>query len=96
MPKLKKNDSTLSTKTPPQALDVERTVLGSMLIDANALETAMEFLTEECFYCTAHRNIFICIRDMFKHEVPVDIVTLTDELHKKKGLESVGSEAYLS
>ncbi len=90
------NNTTLSTKVPPQALDIERTVLGSMLIDERAQDTAMETLTEECFYSTAHRNIFICIHDMIKHNIPVDIITLTEELRKKEWLEAVGSEAYLS
>ncbi|MBD3393284.1 MAG: replicative DNA helicase [Chitinivibrionales bacterium] len=87
---------TTTGKVPPQALDVERTVLGSMLIDSNACDTAMETLTEECFYSTAHRRIFACIEGMIKNTVPVDIVTLAEELKKKDWLESVGSEAYLS
>ncbi len=90
------NKAAPSVKVPPQALDIERTVLGSMLIDANALDTAMEVLTEECFYATPHRNIFICMWEMVKHDIPVDIITLTEELRKKEWLEIVGSEAYLS
>jgi replicative DNA helicase len=86
----------LSTKIPPQALDIERTVLGSILIDRNALDTAMESLAEECFYATAHRNIYLCIRDMVKHDIPVDIVTLAEELRKREWLESVGAEPFLS
>lgn len=92
----KKSNMTISAKIPPQAIDVERTVLGSILIDVNALDTAMETLTEECFYATAHKNIFICIQNMFKHDIPVDVVTLTEELRKKEWLEAVGTEAYLS
>ena len=90
------SNTELSVKVPPQALDVERTVLGSMLIDINALDTAMGILTEECFYATANRNIFICIRDMCKQIIDVDILTLTEELKKREWLEAVGSEAYLS
>ena len=90
------SNTELSVKVPPQALDVERTVLGSMLIDINALDTAMGILTEECFYATANRNIFICIRDMCKQIIDVDILTLTEELRKREWLEAVGSEAYLS
>ena len=89
-------DTPLSANAPPQALDVERTVLGSMLIDQNALDTAMEILTDECFYATAHRTIFLCVREMVTHELSVDIVTLTEELRKRELLETVGSEAYLS
>ena len=90
------SNTELSVKVPPQALDVERTVLGSMLIDINALDTAMGILTEGCFYATANRNIFICVRDMCKQIIDVDILTLTEELKKREWLEAVGSEAYLS
>jgi replicative DNA helicase len=83
-------------KVPPQALDVERTVLGSMLIDESARDTAMETLTRECFYASSHRDIFSCVRDMCYQDVPVDIVTLAEELRKHELLEKVGGEAYLS
>ena len=83
-------------KIPPQALDIERTVLGSMLIDINALDTAMGMITENCFYATAHQRIFICIKDMSMRGVEVDILTITEELKKKEWLEAVGSEVYLS
>jgi replicative DNA helicase len=92
----KTDNAVASAKVPPQALDVERTVLGSMLIDANACDTAMEMLNEDCFYATSHRRIFACIQEMIKNTVPVDIITLAEELRKREWLESVGSEAYLS
>jgi replicative DNA helicase len=83
-------------KVPPQALDVERTVLGSMLIDASAMDMAMETLTEECFYATAHKYIFAAIQEMNRKTIPVDIITLAEELRKLEQLETIGSEAYLS
>jgi replicative DNA helicase len=86
----------LTDRIPPQALDVERTVLGSMLIDSNATVNAMEKLTENCFYSTANSRIFICLRDMFEKSIPFDIITLAEELRKKEWLESVGAEPYLA
>jgi replicative DNA helicase len=83
-------------KVPPQALDVERTVLGSMLIDAVAMDMAMESLTEECFYATSHKYIFAAIQELNRKTIPVDIITLAEELRKAERLEAVGSEAYLS
>jgi replicative DNA helicase len=86
----------LTDRIPPQALDVERTVLGSMLIDGNAAVNAMEKLNEKCFYATANERIFICLREMFEKSVPFDILTLAEELRKKSWLESVGAEPYLA
>ncbi|HEX7510257.1 MAG TPA: DnaB-like helicase N-terminal domain-containing protein, partial [Chitinivibrionales bacterium] len=86
----------ISDRIPPQALDVERTVLGSMLIDANAAVNAMEKLTEDCFYSSANQQIFICLREMFEKSIPFDIITLAEELRKKTRLEAVGAESYLA
>ncbi len=85
-----------ASRVPPQVLDVERTVLGSVLIDGNALDSALEILTDECFYSTAHQNIFRCIRELASHNAPVDVITVTEELRRKEWLEEVGSEAYLA
>jgi replicative DNA helicase len=85
----------LSDRIPPQALDVERTVLGSMLIDSQAALNAIDILDEECFYSTANARIFLCMKEMFEKNIPVDIITLTDLLRKKGWLESVGEETYL-
>jgi len=86
----------LSDRIPPQALDVERTVLGSMLIDANAAVNAMEKLNEDCFYSSANRQIFVCLRDMFEKSIPFDIITVAEQLRKKSQLEAVGAESYLA
>lgn len=85
----------LSDRIPPQALDVERTVLGSMLIDSQAALNVIDKLDEECFYSTANARIFLCMKEMFERNVPVDIITITDLLRKKGWLESVGEETYL-
>jgi replicative DNA helicase len=83
-------------RIPPQALDVERTVLGSMLIDGHAAAAVFETLDEGAFYSGANRRIFLCMKEMFDGSVPIDIVTLTEVLRKKQWLESVGEEPYLA
>ena len=70
-------------RIPPQALDVERTVLGSMLIDGQAAAMALELCDESCFYMAANRHIFNCMREMFEKNIPIDIVTLADMLRKQ-------------
>jgi len=86
----------LTDRLPPQSLEVERTVLGSMLIDGNAASNALELLDENCFYMTANRHIFNCMREMFEKNIPVDIITLADQLRKKELLQEVGEESYLA
>ena len=82
-------------RIPPQALDVERTVLGSMLIDGHAVAAVFELLDENAFYSGANRRIFLSMKEMFEKNVPIDLVTLTESLRKKQWLESVGEEPYL-
>jgi len=93
---VRQNESFSIDKIPPQALDVERTVLGSMLIDQSAANNAMTVLTEDCFYATQNQRIFNCMATMFDRNVPLDILTVAEELRKKNWLESVGAEPYLS
>jgi replicative DNA helicase len=87
--------SVSAERIPPQALDVERTVLGSMLIDSQAVAIVFELLDENAFYSGPNRRIFLCMKEMFEKSFPIDLVTLTEVLRKKQWLESVGEEAYL-
>ncbi len=93
---VRQSESFSIDKIPPQALDVERTVLGSMLIDQSAANNAMTVLSEDCFYATQNQRIFNCMATMFDRNVPLDILTVAEELRKKNWLESVGAEPYLS
>jgi replicative DNA helicase len=83
-------------KIPPQALDVERTVLGSMMIDREAANTAIDMLSEGCFYATQNQRVFVAMRNLYNKSTPIDLITVCHELKDKKWLESVGAEPYLS
>jgi replicative DNA helicase len=87
---------TILEKIPPQNLDAEMAVLGSMLLDEEAIAVAMESLDREVFYKDAHRKIFDKIAALFSADKPVDLVTLTNELKKDGFLEDVGGASYLA
>jgi replicative DNA helicase len=91
-----KKSSQGTDRIPPQALDVERTILGSMLIDSMAVDIALEFLTDDCFYPEAHTKIFIAMKELVEKNCPVDFITLSDKLRQKGWMEEIGSEGYLS
>lgn len=80
----------------PQALDVERTVLASMLITPALVPVALSRLADDCFYETRNRKIFLCVKGMAARAIPVDVVSLADELKRCGELEAVGAEPYLS
>ncbi len=83
-------------QVPPHAPDAERSVLGSMLIEANALELALEQLRSEDFYLPAHETIFAAMRDIRNGGNAVDLVTTANELERHGMLARAGGLTYLS
>ncbi|MDD6173782.1 MAG: replicative DNA helicase [Elusimicrobiaceae bacterium] len=86
----------INEKLPPQALDAEMAVLGSMMIEAEALERAFDILKPEHFYKNAHRKIFNAMASLMDRNQAVDLITLTEELKKQGFLAEIGGERYLS
>ena len=86
----------LEEKLPPQALDAEMAVLGSMLMEAEAVETALEILKPEHFYKDAHKKIFAAMKDLAEKGQAVDLVTLTEALKTSGLLAKLGGEVYLT
>ncbi len=85
----------LSDRIPPQSKEAEQSVLGSMVIDKEAIFSAAELLVEEDFYSTAHQKIYSGIISLSEKGEPVDVVTLIDELQSNQCLEEVGGRSYL-
>ncbi len=83
-------------RLPPQSIEAERSVLGSMLIEAEAIPRALTLLVPEDFYRDAHRAIYEAMLRLFDRSEPVDLVTLSAELGKAGRLESIGGAAYLT
>ncbi len=83
-------------KVPPQNLEAEIAVLGSMLIEEAAIGQAVEAVNASFFYKDAHKKIFQTIVDLYSLNKAVDLVTLTEELKKRNSLDEVGGAAYLT
>jgi replicative DNA helicase len=84
-------------KMPPQAVEVEKAVLGAMLLQSDpSVSLALSMITREAFYTEAHRQIFDAIEALYGKNEPVDIITVADELRRQEKLESAGSMFYLS
>jgi replicative DNA helicase len=83
-------------RLPPQNLEAERSTLGSMLLDRDAIGRVFEILHDEAFYQDSHRRIFRAILDLYDRNEPVDYITLTDLLTRWGDLEAVGGAAYLT
>ena len=83
-------------KLPPQNLEAETAVLGSMLLDRDACALAIELLDAACFYREAHKKIYSAIIKLFDENKAVDLVTAVEELKKTNALDDVGGPAYLA
>lgn len=83
-------------KVPPQAVDIEETVLGALMLEQNALTAVIDILKAEIFYKDAHRIIFEAISRLFSKSEPVDILTVTNELKRSGELEIVGGPYYIT
>jgi replicative DNA helicase len=67
-----------------------------MLLEEDALITAVELLEESAFYKDAHRKLFSAMVGLYRNNVAVDLVTLTDELKRRNWLEELGGPTYLA
>ena len=82
--------------TPPQAPELEDNVLGALMLDANALNTAIELLHEEYFYKPENQVIFRAIHKLFEMNQPVDMLTVTNQLRQTGELEAAGGAFHIS
>lgn len=83
-------------KIPPQNLEAEQSVLGSVLLDKDAIIKVADIVSPEDFYRDDHAKIFSAILKLFEKRKPIDLITLTDELAKDKTLKDVGGATYLA
>jgi replicative DNA helicase len=80
----------------PQNLDAERSVLGAVLLDNHTLNTVIEKLRPEDFFSDAHRRIFSQMIELGEAQQAIDLVTLSDQLHRRGELEAAGGAAYIA
>ena len=86
----------MEERVPPQNIEAEIAVLGSMLLDKHAVDLAIEKLKPQYFYRSEHQNIFARLQELYDKNVPVDLITLSEHLNSKGELEKVGGNSYLN
>lgn len=83
-------------KVPPHSDEAEKSVLGSILIDKDAIVQVSEFLQSDHFYQNKHGDIYRAMIALFEAREPIDLVTLPQKLKTMKLLEGVGGVSYIS
>ena len=90
------NKEVVVGKVPPQNIDAEKSLLGAVLIDEETLADISEHVTPKDFYERRHALIYGSMMSLYEKHRPVDLLTLTEELKRKKDLDTIGGSAYLS
>ena len=88
--------SQIDGKLQPQALELEKAVLGALMIDNESLSDAIDSLQAEYFYAPKHQKIFEAIVNLFNNTQPVDILTVSEELKRIEMFKEIGGLAYIS
>ena len=86
-------------RTPPQNIDAERSVLGAMLLNPEAVGATIEILQDnatDVFYVDAHRHLYAAMVELFRHGRPVDATTLIDQLMRQGALDKAGGASYIA
>jgi replicative DNA helicase len=83
-------------RLPPQNIEAEQCVLGSILLQQGALIKVIEYLTADDFYRDAHKTIFAAMVELFERSEPQDLITVTNILKDKNKIDVIGGPAYLA
>ena len=85
-----------ANKVPPHDLEAEMSVLGSLMLDKDAIIKVADFLRPEDFYYKKHEDIYRVMEELFSQGEPIDIISVSSKLKAKNLLEKIGGAAYLT
>lgn len=83
-------------KVPPQAIDVEEAVLGALMLEADAIHKVTGIIDSGSFYKPEHQTIFEAIKNLSETGRPIDLLTVTKQLHSAGNLEEIGGPVYIT
>ncbi len=83
-------------ETQPHSVDAEKTVLGALLLDPEAIIKVSDFLTPSDFYDPIYRQIFEAINELYQSHEPIDFVTVSSKLQGNKKIQEIGGSAFLA
>ena len=96
MPKKIKNPDFNTDKLPPQNIEAEQSVLGSLMIDKNAIIKIGDLLSAEDFYKNSHGKIYESMLYLYEHHEPIDLLSLSNRLKDTNELEKIGGHSFLA
>ena len=88
--------SVRNLRVPPQNIDAERALLGSIMLRPLGLNEIMDSIHADSFYVEKHRLMYQCMLELARKNEPIDLVSLTATLREQNWLDAIGGTAYLS
>lgn len=83
-------------KVPPQDIEAEKSLLGSLMLDKEAITKVADILHPEDFYKRNHQYIYQVVEDLFTRGEPIDLISISSKLQERGQLENMGGTAYLT
>ena len=96
MPEKTSHPFTLPDKLPPQNVEAEMSLLGSLMLDRDAFTRVGDFLEPRDFYKEQHQKIYEAIVDVFERKESIDVLSVTARLKEKGQLDGIGGSGYLT
>lgn len=85
-----------NVRIPPQNIDSERALLGSIMLRPEALPEIMDIISPEAFYVEKHKTIFSAMSDLYNRREPIDLLTISSHLKERNELDRSGGMSYLT
>ncbi|MCK9446022.1 replicative DNA helicase [bacterium] len=85
-----------NTRVPPQDIEAEKSLLGSLMLEKEAITKVADILHSEDFYKRNHQYIYQVIEDLFTRGEPIDLISVSSKLKERNQLENMGGTAYLT
>ncbi|MCX7928312.1 MAG: replicative DNA helicase [Patescibacteria group bacterium] len=85
-----------SPRIPPHSQEAEESVVGSLLLDKDAIVAVAEFLSPDDFYDGRLKEVYLVALELFDERIPIDVLTISERLKKKKLLKSIGGLTFLT
>jgi replicative DNA helicase len=94
--KIKNPEFETADKVPPQSIEAEQSVLGSLMIDKNAIIKIADLVNEDDFYKNSHGKIYKTMLYLYEHHEPIDLLSLSNRLKETGEMEQIGGRSYLA
>lgn len=91
-----KSNKNEDLRVPPHSIEAEQSVLGSLMLDKDAIIKVADFLQPNDFYKDAHGEIFEAMLELYEERDPIDVLSISNKLEEKKKLEEVGGSSYVA